>query len=494
MVPNRVHSLPMTSPQSGSTPQNTFPLTGAALWLPLALTSLSALMFTLDGSMNAISLPYIAEEFNTPPAGVVWVSVALQFMILGLALPVSALSTSFGRRRLFTIGVGVFLVGLVGSFFSPDLPTLIASRIVQGVGCALFLSTRNAIAMEVFPPERRGMALGIIIAAVGLGSASGPLIGGQLIDVFGWRSIYVTVAPLSLAIVVLSFILLRREERQPLVNFDLPGAMLVFVGLGALLVALNRTSAWGAASIGIIALSAVGVVLMAGFVWREGQAIKPVLELTIFRSAAVVVTSMGLVFQVMGNSAAILVLPFFLVRSLGLNSTASGALFAISPAFMIVGGLIGGRLSGRTGVSPVMVTGMLCQVVGVVMLLLVNEHSGLVHISSALAIMGMGAGIYQTAAGSAQMNAVPPGHLGTASALFIGLVMMASSTGGTLGGILMNSSYAAGGALQISRVADSYHNVAIAGTVVLAIGMVNALYYHFRIAGRPKVTEATAPS
>jgi len=103
-----------------------------------------------------------------------------------------------------------------------------------------------------------------------------------------------------------------------------------------------------------------------------------------------------------------------------------------------------------------------------------------------LAIMGMGAGIYQTAAGSAQMNAVPPGYLGTASALFIGLVMLASSTGGTLGGILMNSSYAAGGegAIQISRVADDYHSVAIAGTVVLAIGLVNALYYHFRIAGR----------
>lgn len=474
----------MASPESDTTPPNTIQVNMATSWMPLGLTALSALVFTLDGSMNAIALPFIADEFDASPAGAVWVSVGLQFMILGLALPIGSLATSLGRRRLFTIGLGVFVLGLIGSYLSPNLPALIGARVVQGLGCALFLSTRNAIGMEGFPPARRGMALGIIIAAVGLGAGSGPLIGGQLIDVFGWRSVYVAVAPLALLTVMLSFVLLHREERQPLANFDLLGSTLGFMGLGALLVALNRTSDWGATSPGIIGLATLGLVLMAAFVWREGRVLKPVLDLAIFRSKAVVVSSMGLVLQVMGNSTTTLVLPFFLVRSLELSSTASGALFAIAPAFMFAGGLVGGKLSARSGVGPVMVAGMIAQVIGVGMLLFIDENASILHIALALGIMGSGAGMYQTSAGSAQMNAIPPGHIGTASALFIAVIMMAGSTGATLGGILMSSGGSSGreAAIQISQVASDYHNVAIAGTVLLVMGLMNALYYQFRIA------------
>jgi MFS family permease len=186
----------------------------------------------------------------------------------------------------------------------------------------------------------------------------------------------------------------------------------------------------------------------------------------------------------MGNSTTTLVLPFFLVRSLELSSTASGALFAIAPAFMFAGGLVGGKLSARSGVGPVMVAGMIAQVIGVGMLLFIDENASILHIALALGIMGSGAGMYQTSAGSAQMNAIPPGHIGTASALFIAVIMMAGSTGATLGGILMSSGGSSGreAAIQISQVASDYHNVAIAGTVLLVMGLMNALYYQFRIA------------
>ncbi|SVB59875.1 uncharacterized protein METZ01_LOCUS212729, partial [marine metagenome] len=123
----------MASQQSGSTSPAATQTTGRAVWVPLALAALCTLVFTLDGSMNIIALPSIAEEFETSPAGAVWVAVALQFMILGLALPIGSLSTTFGLRRLFTIGLGVFLVGLVGAYLSPNLASLIVSRIVQGL-------------------------------------------------------------------------------------------------------------------------------------------------------------------------------------------------------------------------------------------------------------------------------------------------------------------------------------------------------------------------
>ena len=447
------------------------------------------LVFTMDGSMNIIALPAIASEFHASPAGVVWVAVVLQFMILGLALPVGSLSTGLGRRRLFTIGLGVFLAGLAVSYLSPSLPALIAGRALQGLGCALFLSTRNAIGMGGFPEERRGMALGVIIAAVGIGGGSGPLLGGQLVDAFGWRSVYVAVAPLAVTTTALAFIFLRREQRQPLAQFDFLGAFLVFVGLASLVIALNRTADWGATSAGVVGLAVAGVVMMALFAWQQGRATTPVLELGILRSPAVVLTSLALVWQVMGQGTATLVLPFFLVHALGLSAGFSGILFATAPACMFAGGTVAGRLSDRIGAGPVMIVGMIGQVAGVTILLTLNEASAPYLVAVALAVMGLGSGFLQTAAGAAQMNAVPPAHIGMASALFIGLIMLAATVGGTLGGILLSS----GTDIETqtaAQVSADYHRVAWAGTVILLIGMATSVYYWVWIHGRRGRTPA----
>ena len=462
-----------TNPNASATtsPRASF----VSTWLPLGLAAMCTLVFTMDGSMNIIALPAIASEFHASPAGAVWVAVVLQFMILGLALPVGSLSAGFGRRRLFAIGLGIFLVGLVASYLSPNLTMLIAGRAVQGLGCALFLSTRNAIGMGGFPEHRRGMALGVIIAAVGIGAGTGPLLGGQLIDTFGWRSIYVAVAPLAVATTLLAVIFLRREQRLPLANFDFFGAGLAFVGLASLVVALNRTADWGVTSLGVVGLAIAGVVGMALFAWQQARATTPVLELGIFRSPAVVVTSLCLVLQVMGQSAATLVLPFFMVHALGMSATLSGVLFAIAPAFMFAGSTVAGRLSDRIGAGPIMVLGMVGQVSGAVVLLTLNETSAPYLIAVALGLMGAGSGFLQTSAGAAQMNAVPPAHIGMASALFIGLIMLAATVGGTLGGILMSTGDIE--TVGAAQVAESYHRVAWTGVVILLAGMAGSVYY-----------------
>ena len=477
-----------TNPNTSAT---TSPPAGfVATWLPLGLAAMCTLVFTMDGSMNIIALPSIASEFHTSPAGAVWVAVVLQFMILGLALPVGSLSAGFGRRRLFAIGLGVFLVGLAVSYFSPNLPALIAGRAVQGLGCALFLSTRNAIGMGGFPEARRGMALGVIIAAVGIGAATGPLLGGQLIDAFGWRSIYIAAAPLALTTTLLAVVFLRREQRQPLANFDFLGAGLVFVGLASLVVALNRTADWGVTSLGVVGLAVTGVVTMALFAWQQLRAATPVLDLAIFKSPAVVVTSLSLVLQVMGQGAATLVLPFFMVHALKLSATVSGILFAIAPACMFASSTVAGRLSDRIGAGPVMVVGMVGQVAGALVLVTLNEASAPYLIGVALALMGAGSGFLQTSAGAAQMNAVPSAHIGMASALFIGLIMLAATVGGTLGGILMSTGdIESSGAAQ---VAEAYHRVALTGIVILLIGLASSVYYWVGIRRTPRTTGVAA--
>ena len=128
----------------------------ASRWLVLALAAMAAGLFTLDTSLNVIALPAIARSFGTSTAEVVWVTIGSQLVLLGLSLPIGSLADALGRRRLFTLGFGVFLIGLAGSYLSPALPVLVGARIVQGLGLALFISTRNAIAVEGFPPRAPG--------------------------------------------------------------------------------------------------------------------------------------------------------------------------------------------------------------------------------------------------------------------------------------------------------------------------------------------------
>ena len=178
----------------------------------------------------------------------------------------------------------------------------------------------------------------------------------------------------------------------------------------------------------------------------------------------------------MGQSAATLVLPFFMVHALGLSATFSGILFATAPACMFAGGTLAGRLSDRMGTGPSMVGGMVGQMLGVLVLFTLDETSAPYLIAVALAIMGLGSGFLQTSAGAAQMNAVPPAHMGMASALFIAVIMLAGTIGGTLGGILMSSGADIEGE-SAAQVAADYHRVAWAGLVILSIGMINAVYY-----------------
>jgi MFS family permease len=465
-------------PTAGTTrlvmpPKSATPSPGRAL----AVAAMSATVFTLDSSLNIIALPAIAESFDAAPAEVIWVSVTVQLVILGLTLPVGALSASLGRRRLFTLGFGVFLAGLLGAFLAPTLPSLVAARAVQGAGIGLFISTRNAIAAEGFPPARRGFVMGVIIACVGLGSTLGPLLGGALIDATSWRAIYLAELPLALTCGVAALLFLPWERRQRLEVFDLAGALLIFGGLAALLLGLNRLASWGATSPALLGLALGSMALVGLFLWHERRTAQPVLDLTLLRQRSVWAPSLVLALQVAGNAAAVLVLPFFLLQALGLQATAAGALYAVSPAAMFLGGVAGGPLSDRLGVWTIFRGSMAAIVAGALLLTTMNETTSTLLVALSLVLLGGGAGTLQAASGSALLNAVPVRRLGMASALFIAIIMLAGAVGGTLGGTLITAGplWAGTGAGQRAAVATAYHPVAVAAALIFIAGLAASL-------------------
>ena len=445
----------------------------ASRWLVLALAAMAAGLFTLDTSLNVIALPAIARSFGTSTAEVVWVTIGSQLVLLGLSLPIGSLADALGRRRLFTLGFGVFLMGLAGSYLSPTLPVLVGARIVQGLGLALFISTRNAIAVEGFPRERRGTVMGVIIGAVGIGSATGPLLGGFLLETWGWRVIYLAELPLTLVCGTMALVILRWERIQRLVDFDLRGTALALLGAASLLVAMNRLPSWGPSSPGVVLLAAGGLGLVLGFIWQENRAARPVLHLSLLRRRPLAAPSLVLFFQVTGHAIIMVTLPFFLVGALELRAATAGIIYATAPVMMFAGSVIGGPVSDRFGPTVAHRGSMVIATAGAALLVSIGADSSVLYVLAALALLGAGAGTLQTSTGGAILNAVPPQHLGMVSALFIAIIMLGGTLGGNLSGTLMAAVQPWAEATigpGAAAIAAAYRPVAIVGAAMLAAG------------------------
>ena len=216
-------------------------------WVLLGLTSVGAFMTPLDGSIVAVALPKMGPLLNLSFAASLWVQAAYLLSLAVLLIPVGRLADQHGRMRFYLAGTAIFTVASLAAALSWNGPSLILSRILQGIGGALLHATSAAIVASVFPAQERGRALGINVMAVYLGLSVGPPLGGFLVDRFGWPWIFLVNLPIGLGVFLWGWRLLPRRgtehqdaaEARKAGRLDLPGAALLATLLVALLVPLT---------------------------------------------------------------------------------------------------------------------------------------------------------------------------------------------------------------------------------------------------------------
>jgi EmrB/QacA subfamily drug resistance transporter len=451
-------------------------------WLALASAATAAFILPLESNLVIIALPSIARAFDVPVSSVVWVLVASTLVVLGLTLPVASLSERFGRRRLFRSGYWVYIVGAIVALWAPSLLLLIMARAIQGTGAALFGATRNAVAVEAMPGYRRGLALGVILACVGLGGTVAPFLGGWLVETFGWRAIFAVKVPIALTAALMSFAVLKPEgveerHRRP---FDLPGAVFVFAGLAALLVAGNRLPSLGIGSPLVAGLGSAGIVLLALFFRQETRAENPVLDLSLFRIRAFSVPTIGLILQMLSFTTAVNLVPFFLQDAQGYTPAQTGAIFASISISLFLGSLPGGALSDRFGMWRLSVVTLGVMVLAFFGLITLSVDTGLAAIIAILVVIGLMEGAFQSATAAAQVAALPPQKLASAAALFMIGIQLPLSVGVTLGGTLLSARLAVHTAVLgegAAAMAAAYREVAIVGTALAVSAFLVTLFF-----------------
>ena len=364
-------------------------------WVALALVCTGVYLGTLDVSIVNIALPTLAQEFDATPDEVIWVGLIYVIINVGLALTLGRLGDIYGRKTLYVIGFAVFTVAAGLSALAGSLPELLATRAVQALGSAAILANGAAIVTATFPASQRGRALGIQVATVGAGVASGPVLGGALVEVLDWRAIFWTRVPLGVigSLLVWRFLIDTPPASRPS-GLDIPGSAILFGMLGSLVLGVNRGEAWGWASPEIIALQVIAAVLLVTFVVVERRSASPVVELALFKLRSYSASISAATLQFFGLSAVIILGPFYLVNARGFSTLEAGAITAAFPIAMLLISPFSGALSDRIGARIPSTAGLVIVVGGLLFTATLDVDTSVLGIVVRLFIVGAGTAIF----------------------------------------------------------------------------------------------------
>jgi EmrB/QacA subfamily drug resistance transporter len=337
-----------------------------------AITSLALFMVTLDNLVVSTAIPVIRKDLNASLEDLEWTVNAYTFTFAVLLLTGAALGDRFGRRRVFTIGVGIFTLGSVAAALAPTVEVLNASRALQGLGGAIVTPLTLTILSAAVPAEKRGLALGAWGGIGGLAVALGPVVGGAVVEGISWQWIFWLNVPIGLALVPLA---LRRldESHGPRARLDLPGLGLVSVGLLGIVWALVRGNAdgWGAPE--IVGPLVAGIAVLGAFVAWEIRTPEPMLPMRYFRNRAFTLANAASLLMYFGMFGSIFLLSQAMQTGQGYGPFKAGAAilpWTLAPMFVAP---VAGLLSDRIGPRRILAVGLTLQAIGLAWIAAVSE-------------------------------------------------------------------------------------------------------------------------
>jgi len=438
----------------------------------LALTSAAFFMMSLDVLVVVTALPAIHREIGGSLPTLEWVIDAYLLAFAAGIVTAAALGDRLGRRRVFTAGLLVFTAGSAACAVAPNAELLIAARAVQGIGAAIVTPLSLTILTAAFPAERRGAVVGIWGGVAGLATATGPLVGGAVIEGLSWHWIFWVNVPIGLLAALLSAVRLA-ESRGPATRLDLPGVVLVSAGSSSFVWGLVRANDAGWTSLEVVAALGLGLALIAGFLAWERRVPAPMLPPRLFEIPTFVAAS-GTAFLMSGAlfSAVFLASQYFQF-GLGLSPLGTGVRFLPWTATPLVVAPLAGVLSDRIGTRPLMVAGMLLQGAGLGWFALVAS-TGVAYDQLVLPLLIAGAGVSMAlpATPTALLSAVAPPDMGKAS----GVNNTLQRFGGAFGVAMVSAVFAANGHLGSPAAVTAGFRPALAVSAALsALGGLTAL-------------------
>lgn len=390
-------------------------------WVVLAVTSLGAFMAFLDVTIVNIAFPSITEAFpSSSLAELSWVLNAYNVILAALLVPAGRLADLVGRRRMFFIGLALFVGTSAVCAAAPSAGVLIGARAFQGAGAAILIPTSVGLLLPAFPASERATAVGLWSASAAVASAFGPPLGAFLIHLDDWRLVFLVNLPIGVLAAALAqrYLSESRDERHGAIT-DLLGIALITAGIGLIALGIAQGRQWGWGSAAVLGSLGGGVLLTVLFVLRTMRHENPVIEVSLLRhrgfGAANVAT---LVFS--GAFYALLLCNVLYLTQVWSYSILQAG-FAMMPSSITAALVAGpaGRLADRVGYRTIAIPGLLVYAAGVAMFWLrVGLHPEYLAVwLPATVVMGAGVGLASPVLGAAAVAALPPARFATGTAI-----------------------------------------------------------------------------
>ncbi|MEI7437597.1 MAG: MFS transporter, partial [bacterium] len=356
----------------------------------------------LNSSVN-VALPAIGREFDMHAITLSWVAMAMILTSAVFVVPFGRIADIYGRKRFMIWGTGLFTLGSLACALSINTGTLLAARALQGIGTAMIFGTGVAILTSVFPPEKRGKALGYNVAAVYMGLSAGPFMGGLLTGYLGWRALFWINVPLGLLVLGLLLTRLNGEWNDARgERFDVGGSLLFGSMVVCIMYGLSIVPALAA-----FLLIALGLALLTGFVIFESRQRNPVLDVQLFRkNTAFAFSNLAAFINYSAAFTVSFLLSLYLQYVKGLTPLQAGLVLMAQPVVMGIFSPIAGRLSDRIEPAVLASAGMALTTLGLTLMGFIDGDTSLLFIIAVLLFIGAGFALFSSPNTNAIMTSI----------------------------------------------------------------------------------------
>lgn len=377
-------------------------LPGRQRRLAMIAVMMTTAMTVFDASMVNVALPQIARAMNVRASEIIWVSNGYLLAAAMTLAIFASLAPRVGYRVQYPCGLLVFTLSSLGCALSDTPHTLIAMRILQGIGAAATLSIGPAVLRSVFPNRLLGRILGMNALLVASGTAIAPLLGGTLLSAFSWQWLFAINLPPGILAITLAMRVLPERVKKITEPFDIKGAFLSAIVPGSLIMAADSFALHGGQSLtSDTVLHATGFLVLAvaagtAFIHCERRASKPLLPLSIFSSSRFSLAALTSMASFISQGITFIALPFLFQNVYGYSAFISALLFTPWPIGIILAAPHAGRLSDRFSPALISTTGLCIFVTGLALLATLPEHASVLDICLRSLVCGIGFGCFQS--------------------------------------------------------------------------------------------------
>lgn len=319
---------------------------------------LGAFLATLNQTVMSVAVPELMIDFNISAATAQWLTTGYM-LVNGVLIPITAyLMQRFTTRELFQTSMFIFLAGTIVSAVATSFPVLLTGRLIQAAGAGIIMPLLMNVILTLFPPNKRGAAMGMVGFAIIFAPAIGPTLAGYILENYPWEMMFYGMIPLALIVILCGFIYLKNVSERIQAKIDMLSVVLSTVGFGAMMYGFSRAGSLGWSSAEVLVTLISGVLSLVLFTWRQLVSQNPLLDLRAFKYSMFSLTTIINIAVTIVMYADMMLLPLYLQNARGFTALESGLL--MFPGSLLMGILmpITGRLFDRFGAKWLSIIGM----------------------------------------------------------------------------------------------------------------------------------------